>query len=767
MAVRIQMRRDTGANWTLNDPILAEGEMGVELDTYRWKLGDGINHWNALPYSNQIFSGQSLISDNSDNPALTIRQQGSGAALLIEDQSAVDPTPFIVTGNGSVGIGTSTPSAPFDVEGNAIIVDNSDNAALKVTQTGSGPAFYVEDASGDISPFVIDATGSVGVGTTTPSASLDVQGTGRFTGQLSANSGAIIKNIDIGITNPNTIDTSSGNLVIDSAGGQTTINDNVVVGGILQTNSALNLNNQDISNIDSASFNLSSTEIDAVGKLVWNNVDGTLNLGLKGGNTTIQIGQESVAYCHNAESTTLIDGTVVYVYGSSDGRISVKKANASAENTSVAFGVVTEHIAAGESGFVTVFGLVHGLNTQGYGAGSPIYVDTVSGQFTAIKPTQPNHIVVVGFIAVEDTVNGSIFVDISNGLELEELHNVLLSSVTNRDILSYDSASTLWKNKPIIDAIKDVDGPGSGIDADLLDGQHGSYYAPITSPSFITSVTTNETTFSAFNTNATTINFAGAATSLNIGGTPTTSILANFMTNATSSGALKVINIGTAGTSGSTTNINIGSSVSGADTNIAMNGLVTAATAAVDTNTNQLATTAFVIGQEYLKSSTASSTYAPLASPALTGNASVTSNSSSAALRVTQTGGGLALLVEDEANPDSTPFVVDATGNVGVGLLSPSYKLDVSGIINATSFYVNGAPLDLLPSQATHAGQFLTTDGSVTSWATVDALPAQSGQAGKFLTTDGTTATWATVEQGGGGGITTDVVLTNSWWLGV
>lgn len=54
-------------------------------------------------------------------------------------------------------------------------------------------------------------------------------------------------------------------------------------------------------------------------------------------------------------------------------------------------------------------------------------------------------------------------------------------------------------------------------------------------------------------------------------------------------------------------------------------------------------------------------------------------NSSSAALRITQTGAGNALLVEDSANPDSTPVVVDPSGNVGVGLTSPAAKFDLVG----------------------------------------------------------------------------------------
>lgn len=52
----------------------------------------------------------------------------------------------------------------------------------------------------------------------------------------------------------------------------------------------------------------------------------------------------------------------------------------------------------------------------------------------------------------------------------------------------------------------------------------------------------------------------------------------------------------------------------------ALTGIPTAPTPSVDTNTTQLATTAYVVGQGYLKSATAVSIYAPLASPALTGN---------------------------------------------------------------------------------------------------------------------------------------------------
>jgi hypothetical protein len=50
MAQQIQFRRDTAANWTLNDPILAIGEMAIEQTTNLFKIGNGILSWSALPY---------------------------------------------------------------------------------------------------------------------------------------------------------------------------------------------------------------------------------------------------------------------------------------------------------------------------------------------------------------------------------------------------------------------------------------------------------------------------------------------------------------------------------------------------------------------------------------------------------------------------------------------------------------------------------------------------------------------------------------------
>ena len=62
---RIQLRRDSALGWSTNNPILASGEIGIELSPtpaqiVLFKLGDGITAWNSLPYQNEAFSGATL-----------------------------------------------------------------------------------------------------------------------------------------------------------------------------------------------------------------------------------------------------------------------------------------------------------------------------------------------------------------------------------------------------------------------------------------------------------------------------------------------------------------------------------------------------------------------------------------------------------------------------------------------------------------------------------------------------------------------------------
>ncbi len=65
-------------------------------------------------------------------------------------------------------------------------------------------------------------------------------------------------------------------------------------------------------------------------------------------------------------------------------------------------------------------------------------------------------------------------------------------------------------------------------------------------------------------------------------------------------------------------------------------------------------------------------------SPVLSGNVTIDSNTPSPALQITQTGTGAAFKVQDSADPDVTPFIIDATGQVGIGTATPSAALEIA-----------------------------------------------------------------------------------------
>jgi hypothetical protein len=93
---------------------------------------------------------------------------------------------------------------------------------------------------------------------------------------------------------------------------------------------------------------------------------------------------------------------------------------------------------------------------------------------------------------------------------------------------------------------------------------------------------------------------------------------------------------------------------------------------------------------------------------ALTGTQVIEANSLSAALKIVQTGLGNALLVEDSTSPDSTPFVVTSSGNVGIGVIAPSNKLHIHSVSSSTSA---DAHL-ILTQQSNLNSSYIATDAS-------------------------------------------------------
>ena len=230
----------------------------------------------------------------------------------------------------------------------------------------------------------------------------------------------------------------------------------------------------DITAID---FDTADTISSAVGRLTWDDGEGTLNLGLKGGNLNLRVGQENTALCYNGTGSTITKGSVVYISGAQGQRPSISLADADSESTSSkTFGVAAENISNDAEGFVCTFGIVENINTSTFTAGQALWLSSTAGQLTNTKPTPPVHSVFVGYCLKSNSSSGRIFITPQNGYELDELHNVLINGISDNHIISYDNATSLWKNQALVDAIKEVDGTGSGIDSDLLDSHEATYF---------------------------------------------------------------------------------------------------------------------------------------------------------------------------------------------------------------------------------------------------------------------------------------------------
>jgi hypothetical protein len=174
-----------------------------------------------------------------------------------------------------------------------------------------------------------------------------------------------------------------------------------------------------------------------------------------------------VTNVRNTSGATITKGTVVYLNGSSGTLPTIAKAQANAESTSTGtYGVVQDNIANNANGYVVVIGNLTALDTSAYNAGDILWLSpTVAGGYTTTKPVAPNHAVYVGIVTRSSNTQGTIEVKIQNGYELDELHNVLITSVANNDVLVYETASSLWKNKAFstlsTDTLDSVTGRGN------------------------------------------------------------------------------------------------------------------------------------------------------------------------------------------------------------------------------------------------------------------------------------------------------------------
>jgi hypothetical protein len=199
---------------------------------------------------------------------------------------------------------------------------------------------------------------------------------------------------------------------------------------------------------DSITFNTAKDGTVGVGEVEYNDTQGSLIQGLKGGLVTNVIGQQLHQRVNNRTGSILAKGTAVYLSGSQGNRITVAKAlgitDAFSANT---FGIVAESILDNQSGYIITEGLITKINTSALVEDSAVYLSpTVAGGLTSTKPQAPYHGVYIGVCVKSNAGSGELFVKIRNGQELDELHDVRINSPVNNASLYYKLNEKLWRD---------------------------------------------------------------------------------------------------------------------------------------------------------------------------------------------------------------------------------------------------------------------------------------------------------------------------------
>ena len=170
----------------------ADGTVELYYDSVKEfeTTGYGATVYGVLQSQGLNSSGIATISVNSSSDALRITQTGAGNALVVEDSTNPDSTPFVVTAGGSVGVGTTNPISELEVLGTGTVasfrgtggssfigIKDEDDGTVAFIGVDGGTVKIQTSGNSYSDKLVITSSGNVGINSTTPLTTLDVGGT--------------------------------------------------------------------------------------------------------------------------------------------------------------------------------------------------------------------------------------------------------------------------------------------------------------------------------------------------------------------------------------------------------------------------------------------------------------------------------------------------------------------------------------------------------------------------------------------------------------
>jgi hypothetical protein len=117
MAQQIQFRRGTSAEWDSANPILAQGEIGVNLDGNRFKIGTGLTSWNYLDYT-AVFD---VVVQSPTAPIVYPTFANASGVSAIGIASTGSTSVVYIPSSGNLGIGTTNATSKLTVAGDLLV----------------------------------------------------------------------------------------------------------------------------------------------------------------------------------------------------------------------------------------------------------------------------------------------------------------------------------------------------------------------------------------------------------------------------------------------------------------------------------------------------------------------------------------------------------------------------------------------------------------------------------------------------------------------
>ena len=300
MAVRIQLRRDTAANWVSANPTLRAGEIGIETDTLKFKVGNGTSTWTQITaYANVTPS--SLTSSLGDYILAADQGTAGGPAELDSNGDLIIPENSIILWNDAAHDYTTTltatePTADRTItlkDGTGTLAFTSDIPSLSIAQVNTGGTAtetynnittlqFDEDSGFDVTN---PSTGVAKVAMNSTFKYWEVDGTQQLTA-TGLDTVNFISGTGIDITANGSSDPQSLTIAVDTTAIQAKVADvsDTEIGYLNGVTSAIQTQ---INNKQDVVSGVSSTEIgylDGVTSGIQNQIDG--KLALSGGTLT-------------------------------------------------------------------------------------------------------------------------------------------------------------------------------------------------------------------------------------------------------------------------------------------------------------------------------------------------------------------------------------------------------------------------------------------------------------------------------------------------